>query len=58
MSNENNNILASKETKDKRYSICKECEHFIASFKGCEECGCIIPAKIQFEASTCPVDKW
>lgn len=51
-------VFVSKEVREKRYEICKKCEHFIKSFKGCGECGCLIPAKIQFIVNKCPIGKW
>lgn len=58
MTNRPSNVFVSTELKDKRYEICKKCEHFIKTFKGCKKCGCLIPAKIQFTVNTCPINNW
>ena len=58
MANDSKSVFVSKEVKEQRYNICKKCDHFLKPFKGCDQCGCFIPAKIQFAVNKCPVDKW
>jgi hypothetical protein len=48
----------SEKVKLERLSICKGCEHFVASYKTCKKCGCYMPAKTMFAATSCPIDKW
>lgn len=56
--NKSSTVFASKEIKEQRHTICKTCEYYLKAFKGCEKCGCLIPAKIQFTVNECPVGKW
>lgn len=51
----------SKEVRDERYNICKQCPHFIEQSKRCSECGCFMEAKTWINAKPsilCPKDKW
>ena len=40
----------------KRKQICETCEH--NKFNFCTKCGCIIPLKVKFKVSVCPINKW
>jgi len=42
----------------KRMQICVACPELIGLTKQCKKCGCIMPAKVKLEASTCPLNKW
>lgn len=47
---------------EKRLEICNECEHRktgIMNIQYCEQCGCIIPAKVfSYKEGACPEGKW
>jgi len=43
---------------EKRYDICKGCEHFIKLTTQCTQCGCIMKAKTTLKHAECPVGKW
>jgi len=43
---------------EKRYNICKGCEHFIKLTTQCTQCGCIMKAKTTLKHAECPVGKW
>ena len=51
-------MLVSKEVKEKRYNICKNCDRFKKFNKICEICLCFMPAKTRFADSECPKGKW
>lgn len=51
----------SKEIRDARYNVCKQCPHFIEASKRCSECGCFMEAKTWINAEPevlCPKNKW
>ena len=50
-------FIASKETQEQRYEICKECDQF-TSLKTCNQCGCIMPLKVKLFSAVCPIGKW
>ena len=50
-------IFIIKELAQQRYETCKACDKLTA-IKTCSECGCFMPAKVKFAASTCPLNKW
>lgn len=50
-------MLVNKKVAEHRYSICKTCDKF-NSFKFCNECLCLIPAKVVWSDSECPLGKW
>jgi hypothetical protein len=43
---------------DKRYDLCKSCEHFIKATTQCTKCGCIMKAKTTLKIAECPIGKW
>ena len=53
-----------RSTKDKyksgisRLNICKECDRYNTLMKICKECKCVMPLKVNFITSTCPIGKW
>lgn len=49
--------LAEDEDREARYAICKSCENF-TSFKTCKECNCVMPVKVCWADSECPIGKW
>jgi len=40
-----------------RLAICNNCEHYTAA-KFCKKCHCIMPAKVHFAGTRCPIKKW
>jgi len=46
------------EISNDRYSICKECSHFLNATKQCKLCGCFMIIKTKLEHASCPIDKW
>ena len=54
------NLLSSKELRKKRLDICSTCGYkrmrFGASY--CQECGCLLKAKVLLKKEQCPLDKW
>lgn len=46
------------EVQQKRYEICKSCEHFFPPTGNCKKCGCFMKLKTKLENVTCPVKKW
>ena len=54
----NSNNYTSKDIRNKRYDICKGCEHFFSPIKMCRECGCSMPLKTWLKEAKCPVNKW
>lgn len=51
------NLFVDEDTRLSRYSICQSCE-FLSVLKTCSQCGCIMPLKVRFTDSSCPIDKW
>jgi hypothetical protein len=49
--------LVEDEDRDARYTICKACDKF-TKFKTCSECNCIMPVKVVWTDSECPLGKW
>lgn len=42
-----------------RLKTCSVCPHFNARLPDrCGQCGCYMPAKVQFEKARCPIGKW
>lgn len=41
-----------------RYDICKSCDRFISLTRQCKECGCLMPLKVKFDYTVCPLKKW
>lgn len=51
-------ILAPKLVADKRFKICKECEHYRKWLKQCKLCSCFMPLKTKLDNASCPAGKW
>jgi hypothetical protein len=51
-------FLVDKTTYYARLQICTQCDSLQKSIYRCKECGCIMPAKAKFTASSCPLNKW
>lgn len=49
---------ASDEERDRRFEICKGCEHLIKFTKQCTKCGCLMALKTKLAPASCPVGKW
>tara|TARA_R110002020_G_scaffold282053_1_gene497677 strand:+ start:105 stop:341 length:237 start_codon:yes stop_codon:yes gene_type:complete len=41
-----------------RLNICKECDRYNNLMKICKECKCVMPLKVNFIKSRCPIGKW
>jgi len=53
--------LFSSEVKDaaiKRLQICQKCPKLKPKLNRCEECGCLMPAKVFLKRASCPLKKW
>jgi|TARA_Y100000033_G_C2755193_1_gene116009 hypothetical protein len=51
----------SKEVREERYDICKQCPHFVEESKRCSQCGCFMEAKTWIGGDPdelCPKSKW
>ena len=51
----------SKQIRNERYEVCKQCPAFIEDSKRCSECGCFMEAKTWVNdnpKSLCPRKKW
>lgn len=53
-----NQLLAAPDVRAARRESCNGCEFKNATLPVCNECKCVIPAKVLLAASTCPKDKW
>lgn len=47
-----------KEIRNERFDICKECPRLFKPTKTCKECGCFMAAKTWLKDATCPIGKW
>jgi hypothetical protein len=54
----NNNIVSTDKTQEKRKEICLKCPSFDENSSSCNICGCFIPDKITKPSERCPIDKW
>ena len=53
-----NKERASEELRDKRLSICKDCDFFVSFTQQCLKCGCHMPWKAKLADAFCPIHKW
>lgn len=52
---------ASKEERERRLAICRDCEHIESAntqFERCRQCGCVLAFKSALAALGCPLKKW
>jgi len=55
------NGKVSREIREERYEICKQCPSFLKDSKRCAECGCFMEAKTWVGGNPdllCPLKKW
>jgi ribosomal protein L32 len=48
----------SEQVKQERLTICKSCDRYSQTLRTCKECGCYMPAKAMFAATSCPINSW
>jgi hypothetical protein len=53
-----NKNCTSREVRDKRLDICKECERLFKPTYTCKECGCFMALKTWLKEASCPLNKW
>lgn len=53
-----NIILAPADVRAARRETCNGCKFKNKVVPVCNECGCLIPAKVMLVNATCPKDKW
>jgi hypothetical protein len=46
------------ESGSSRLNICKECDRYSNLMMICKECKCVMPLKVNFTRSKCPIGKW
>ena len=46
-----------KEMAKTRLSVCQDCPE-LTKLNRCKQCGCLMPAKVFFKGSFCPMKKW
>lgn len=53
-------LLATKEQKESRLSICQTCpaKTIMFGMDACNECNCVLGFKVQLNTSTCPRGNW
>lgn len=51
-------VLADAKVRAARKATCDKCEFKNKVVPICNECKCIIPAKVMLANATCPKDKW
>lgn len=49
---------STKETVDKRLSICYKCPELIKFTAQCKQCGCFMKLKTKLKKASCPLGKW
>jgi hypothetical protein len=47
-----------KDTRTKRFEICKGCEELFKPTYTCKKCGCFMALKTWVDQATCPLGKW
>ena len=50
--------LVDPETRQKRLSLCRDCQHYEPVKKTCKQCGCFLELKTRYSHQSCPLDKW
>lgn len=53
-----NLLIAPVEIRTARKNMCDSCEFKHKTIPLCNECKCLIPAKVLLTNATCPKDKW
>ena len=51
-------IWAKKETANRRYETCKQCDQLSSILKRCKQCGCFMKIKTKMLNQECPLGKW
>lgn len=54
----NTPLLAAPDVRAARKATCDSCEFKNSVVPVCNECKCIIPAKVMLANAECPKDKW
>lgn len=52
------NFMVTDEIKNKRLSICKQCEYLKLEHYMCKQCGCFMRMKTSLNGTNCPIGKW
>jgi hypothetical protein len=47
-----------KNIRDNRLDICKDCDRLFKPTRTCRECGCFMAAKTWLKDADCPLGKW
>lgn len=47
-----------EQEKERRLSICRECQHYVSRVSSCGFCWCYLPMKTSFKRNSCPIRKW
>jgi len=47
-----------KEMAATRLRICEICPELTPKLNRCKKCGCVMPIKVFFKSSSCPLKKW
>jgi hypothetical protein len=47
-----------EQEKERRLSICRECQHYVSKVSSCGYCWCYLPMKASFKRNSCPIRKW
>jgi hypothetical protein len=56
----NNSFFGALEATDiseKKLTICENCQEYVKLTKHCKKCMCIMPLKVKFKGSNCPLGK-
>lgn len=55
-----NSVFVSEKEKNRRMTICKDCEHYteLCGTARCNECGCFAMLKTELASAKCPCGKW
>lgn len=51
-------IIENKDMARERMLVCQSCEKFKPSTHQCVMCSCVMPLKVWFKDSKCPLEKW
>ena len=51
-------LPAPTEIATERITLCNSCDSLYKPTNQCKHCGCFVVAKVQFAASSCPINKW
>lgn len=54
----NSNNYVDEDTRNRRYTMCLDCDRLLKLTRTCKECGCFMSMKTWLKGAYCPIGKW